>query len=110
MDSHGSNTVSSPVTIYVRELPTVTITSPTNGQIFSMVSPMTTTNTFLNAVAVGDRATVTNVAFYIGTNYLGKGMLVSSNASFTLNTNAGTYAIYAVATDNTCLLYTSRCV
>jgi RHS repeat-associated protein len=66
MDSRGSNAWSAPVTNIVRSLPAVTITSPTNGQIF-LTSPV---NIPIWATAISDPSTViTNVTFYQGTTY-----------------------------------------
>ncbi len=100
MDSRGSNVLSSAVTIYVRGVPAVTITNPTNSQTFSLVSPMTSTNISISATATPDGATITNVTFYSGTNKIGT--KTSSPFSITWsNVAAGTYTLTAQATDST---------
>ena len=101
MDSQDLTAWSVPATNYTRRLPWVTLTSPTNGQVFSLSFPMTATNIPISAVAVADRSTITNVTFYRGTTNLGKGMLMSSNASFTwIGATNGMYTLTARATDS----------
>jgi len=101
VDSRGSNAWSAPVTNYVRNLPVVIITAPTNNQRF----PISPTNTTLSATAVADQAVITNIAFfYQGTNFIGA-TTTGPNYQFTWNgiTN-GTYKLTAQATDNTGLV------
>jgi hypothetical protein len=67
MDSRGLIAWSAPVTNIVRNLPAVTITNPTNHQLFLMFP----TNLTIQANAIPDPSTIiTNVTFYQGTNYL----------------------------------------
>ena len=98
MDSQTNTAWSAPVTNYVRNLPIVTITSPTNGQVF----PVYPTNITLSATAVADLATITNVLFYQGTNIVGATNVGSPYYTVTwIVTNNGTYTLYAQATDST---------
>jgi RHS repeat-associated protein len=99
MDSRTSNVLSSPVTVYVRNLPAVTITSPTNGQVFSLISPMSSTNISVTATAVPDRSTITNVVFYQGTNVLGTKTTSPYSITWS-NVAGGTYTVFAMATDS----------
>ncbi|HVU09389.1 MAG TPA: LamG-like jellyroll fold domain-containing protein [Verrucomicrobiae bacterium] len=98
MATNGSSSLSSPVSDYVRGLPTVTVTSPTNGQIFSLQSPMTSTNISISVTAVADGATITSVSFYQGTNLLGTD--TSSPYGIVNGFTNGTYTLTARATDS----------
>jgi RHS repeat-associated protein len=76
-------------------VPIVTITSPTNGQVFSYP----TTNVVLQASATDSGATVTNLAFYNGTNFISQTNGAAYQYTWT-NVVPGTYTIFAVATDS----------
>jgi RHS repeat-associated protein len=99
-DSLGSNAISAPVTAYVRNLPSVTITSPTNGQTFLIISPLTSTNIVLNVTATPDGATIAKVAFYQGTNAIGTNSISPFGITWNGATN-GIYTLTAQATDST---------
>jgi RHS repeat-associated protein len=99
MGTNGMSSWSNPVTNYVRSLPAVTITSPTNGQIFSLLSPMTSTNLSITATAVADGATITGVSFYQGTNVLGTDTSYPYGITWS-NVAAGTNTLTAAATDS----------
>jgi len=94
VNTNGLTAWSSPVMNYVRNIPTVSIINPTNGQLF-IFSP---TNITIQATATADRSAISNVVFYAGTNILG-----STNAgspfTFLWNTNNGAYSLTARATD-----------
>ena len=97
MDSRGSSAWSSPVTNYVRNLPIVTFVFPTNGQVF----PASPTNTVIQVTATADRASITNVVFYQGTNILGS---TNAGSPYTINWNNvtnGNYTLHVLATDST---------
>ncbi len=98
MDSRGSNTWSAPVTNYIRNAPAVTVTSPTNSQIF-LQSP---TNLTVKAIAIPDASTtITNVTFYQGTNVIGTSASGVGNV-FSITWNGvinGTYNLSAKAFD-----------
>lgn len=91
-------TASASVTITVNPAgnipPTVSITSPTNGQNFT--APATV---FIEANAIDNDGSIRKVDFYNGSTWLGS----DTNAPYTFswsNVPAGTYALTAVATDN----------
>ena len=83
--------------------PTVGITSPTNGASFTApaVVPIT-------ATAADSDGTVTNVAFFDGTTFLGQ----TNNTPYTVTAtfNTGAHPLTAVATDNAGLSTTSAVV
>jgi hypothetical protein len=96
------------VTILPELPPTVTLASPTNGQVF--YAPATLA---LMAQATDPEGTVTNVEFFAGTNNLGRGLPVVLDplpggggivglVYFLnwLNVPAGPYSLTTVATDN----------
>jgi|SRR5579862_3220440 len=72
--------------------PTVNITTPTNNSVFTAPATFSVT-----ASATVSSGTVTNVAFFVGTNSLGS----KTNSPFTVTASslpAGSYALTAVAT------------
>ena len=74
--------------------PTITLTSPTSGSTFT--APATVT---LNASATDSDGTISKVEFYNGTTLLGTD--TTSPYSFSwLSVAAGTYAVKAIAFDN----------
>lgn len=84
--------------------PTVTLTSPANGATFGAPAGIT-----LSATATDD-GSVSRVDFYAGTSLIGSSTTPSgSTYSFTWpSVAAGTYNLYAVATDNSGLATTSN--
>jgi plastocyanin len=76
--------------------PTVSITAPTNGAVFS--SPWTGT---IKATASDSDGTVTKIQFMAGATVLGTLNSPPTNPTFTVtNLAAGNYLLTAVATDN----------
>ncbi|HLX69591.1 MAG TPA: LamG-like jellyroll fold domain-containing protein [Verrucomicrobiae bacterium] len=100
MGTNGLGSYSNPVTNYVRNLPAVIITGPTNGQVFSLSSPMASTNITIHATATADLASITNVAFYQGTNIIGATNAGSPSYVITTNFTHGVYTLTAQATDS----------
>ena len=81
--------------------PSVTLTNPANGAVFTAG-----TNIFLGASVVTGSGTITQVQFFQGTNSLG----IDTTAPYSLiwsNFAAGSYALTANATDNNGLTATS---
>jgi endoglucanase len=84
--------------------PTVSITAPANGAVFT--APVTVT---INANAADADGTITKVEFFQGTTKLGEDL--NSPYSFTWsNVAAGAYALTAKATDNSAAVTTSTTV
>jgi len=100
VDSQGSNAWSSPVTNYVRNLPTITIISPTNGQFFSLSLPLSSTNIPISATASTNSTTITNVSFYQGTTTVGATNVGSPYVITWSNVTNGTYTLRAKANDD----------
>jgi RHS repeat-associated protein len=78
--------------------PTVSITVPSNGQLF-FISP---TNISITATA-SDNSAVTNLAFYNGTNLIAQIGTNTASLTYTItwsNVIGGTYSLTAKATDN----------
>ncbi|GGC83390.1 hypothetical protein GCM10011396_33500 [Undibacterium terreum] len=95
-DNLGASSVSTPVTVTVAANlpPSVTLTSPTNGQRITPPANLT-----LNATASDSDGTVAQVAFFNGGSLLG----TVTQAPYTVtvpNLATGSYSITAVATDN----------
>ena len=93
-DSNGRIAVSEPVTFRVNAPPTVTLTSPANGAVFSAPA-----NISLKASASDSDGSIAKVEFYAN------GVLVATDTSSPYSTtwtgvNAGSYSIVAKATDN----------
>jgi RHS repeat-associated protein len=97
-NANGSNCWSLPVTNYVRSLPTVEISTPVNGQIFT-ISPTNLTITAI-AAAYGAGATVSEVVFYQGTNAIGTNTTGSPYSITLANVTNGIYALSAQVIDN----------
>ena len=96
---------SSNVVLTVLIPPVVNLTSPTNGQIFSVYP----TNIMLTAAASDVDGNIVSVAFYNGTSWLGSD--TTAPYLFTWNyVPYGSYALTAVATDNDGLVTTSSVV
>jgi hypothetical protein len=88
----------------VDEPPTVVLTAPANGAKFAAPANLT-----ISAGASDLYGAITNVAFYQGTNLLGN----ATSAPFTFTTAnvfAGSYALTAVATDDSGAVATSSVV
>jgi hypothetical protein len=95
-DNLGATTTSSVVTVSVGANlpPTIQITSPTNGSVFSAPA-----NISIQASAADSDGTVSQVQFFNGTNLLG--VLTASPYVLTVtNLAAGNYNLIAVAIDN----------
>ncbi|HXG68502.1 MAG TPA: Ig-like domain-containing protein [Blastocatellia bacterium] len=99
----GATTTSSPVDITVNTLPTVSITSPTAGALFTAPASV------IIAASAGDGdGYVGRVDFYANGSFIGSGTLVGAGTvtgpnqySFTWNhAAAGNYALQAVARDS----------
>ena len=105
-DDMGSSTTSAlvNVTVMADVPPAVSITSPTSGAVFAAGS-----NILITAVASDSDGTVTKVDFYNGTTLLGT--VGSAPYTFTVsNAAGGSYALTAVATDNSGSTTTSSAV
>src|SRR5439155_10410521 len=95
-DNAGLTANSAPVTVTVNYAPSVSITNPLVGTTF--VRP---TNILIQATAsdVETNGSVTKVEFFAGTTLLG----TDTNAPFSItwsNVPAGSYTLFARATDN----------
>lgn len=97
IDDLGAITTSSAVaiTVIANLPPTVSITSPANGTNYATAP----TNITISATAADSDGTVTQVAFYGGTTLLSTSTTAPYSFSWT-NVPGGSYAITAVATDN----------
>jgi len=108
-DNLGSLTESSVIHLTVNSAgannpPTVTLTSPTEGQFFTPPASIT-----LTATAADSDGTVTKVDFYNGTTLLGTDSTSPYSYTWT-NVAQGTYALTAKATDNSNNVATSTAV
>jgi hypothetical protein len=94
-DNKGATTVSAPVSITVlaNQPPTVTLTSPANGDFVAVGTPFA-----LAAAAVDPDGTIAKVEFLDGGSVVG----VATNAPYTYSWSgaAGTHAVVARATDD----------
>jgi beta-glucanase (GH16 family) len=107
-DNGGAVTTSAAIGITVNPAPnvppTVSITSPANGAIFTAPASIT-----INATAADSDGTVSKVDFYQGTTLLGTD--TSSPYSYTWSSVAvGSYSLTAKATDNSGAVTTSAAV
>ena len=84
--------------------PSIVLTNPTSGQIFT-----TPASIALGATAVAAKGTITNVDFYAGTNLVGAASVSSFLFDWT-NAEPGSYSITAVASDSSGLTRTSPVV
>jgi hypothetical protein len=95
-DGNGKATNSISVTVNpANALPTVTVTNPVNGVVFS--APATFV---VGATASDSDGTVTNVQFLMGTTPITNDTTSPYGAGVT-NLGAGAYTFFAVASDNT---------
>ena len=103
-DNRGGTTTSSPVAITVNALPTVSLTAPAAGAVFSAPANITMT-----AIAADSDGTVSKVEFFNGATLLGTS--TTSPYTFTWsNVAAGSYSLTAKATDNRGATKTSTAV
>jgi uncharacterized repeat protein (TIGR01451 family) len=93
-DNLGRATVSSPVSISVNAPPTVSITTPVGGSVFTAPTDLT-----INASAGDSDGTISKVEFYQGATLLGTDTTSPYSLTWT-NVSAGSYSIAAKATDN----------
>ena len=101
-DAIGLTVTSAPISVLVGLPPTVSLTAPTNGQVFTVV-PATVS---LSATASDTDGTITQVDFFQGTTLIGTD--TTSPYTYTWNGVAsGTYSITARATDNAGLMTTT---
>jgi len=94
-DNQGAPTTSAPVAVTVNALPTVSLTSPTNGATFT--APATIP---LTAAALDSDGTITKVEFFHGGTLL---IATVTAAPYTFNWTevaAASYSLTAKATDN----------
>ncbi len=102
-DNRGATATNS-VSLIVNSLPTISITSPTNGAIF-----LAPANIAIAVTANDSDGTVTNVEFFQGATKLGQ----DTNSPFTFAWNgvtAGIYTLTARATDNRGAMTTSASI
>ncbi len=96
-DNGTNQTTSSPVsiTVYPSDVPpTVSLTSPTSGQVFAAPA-----NINLSANAADSDGSVAKVDFYQGSTLLGTAASAPYNLQWQ-NVPSGSYSLKAVATDN----------
>jgi len=96
-DNLGGTTTSAPVNIIVNAPPSVSLTSPSNGAVFTPPASMTIT-----ATASDSDGSVSGVSFFANGNLVGNGAFTAPNQySFTWNNvTAGNYNVTAIATDD----------
>jgi YD repeat-containing protein len=93
-DNAGATGTSAPVAITVNALPSVSLTAPTNGQVFQAPANIT-----LTATASDSDGTITKVQFFQGTTLLNE----DTSPPYSFNWNsvaAGNYSLTAIAFDN----------
>ncbi len=96
VNTNGISAWSAPVTNYVKDLPSIEITTPVNGQAF-IASP---TNITVQATVVTNWGTLTGIGFFEGTNAW---VPANSGSPYTFtwtNVASGTYMLSAHATNN----------
>ena len=96
-DNLGGTTTSAPVNVVVNAPPTVSLTSPSNGAVFTPPASMTIT-----ATASDSDGSVSGVSFFANGSFVGNGAFTAPNQySFTWNNvAAGNYNLTARATDD----------
>jgi hypothetical protein len=102
-DNLGATTTSAAIIIVANQAPTVAITSPTNGQVFSPLSLVTIT-----ANATDADGTIDKVEFFDGATKVGEDLTVPFSFAFT--PQAGVHSLTAKATDNLGAATTSAAV
>jgi len=95
-NTNGYSAWSAPVTNYVKDLPSISIISPTKGQFFGY-SP---TNILLQATVTTNWGTITGVAFKTGTNIWRPTNTGSLYTFMWTNVVAGTHTLSAFVTNN----------
>ncbi len=103
-DDLGLSTTSTAVTIRVDAAPTVSITAPANGAVFTAPAGVTIT-----ATATDSDGTVAKVDFFDGATLAGTATAAPYSVTLT-NVSAGTHALTARATDNQGAVTTSAAV
>ena len=109
-DTLGASKVSSVRTIKINQYPTVSITSPAEGTVYTAGETMT-----LTATAADTDGTISSVYFYRGTTSLGAGTS-NGDGTYTLSytwsssSSSAAYAITAQAYDNNSAITTSSAV
>ncbi len=93
-DNLGGVTTSGVIAVTINALPTVSITAPANGAVFSAPAAIT-----LTATAVDSDGTVSKIDFYDGTTLLGTDTTSPYSLALT-GVVAGSHAYTAQATDN----------
>jgi Bacterial Ig domain/Glucodextranase, domain B len=97
-DNNAFVITSAPIVVSVNAVtnhpPTVTLTSPTNGQSFLVGAPIS-----LSATASDTDGTIASVVFLDGSTAVGAAVAAPYNATWA-NASAGTHTITAKATDN----------
>ena len=102
-DNLGATTTSAAVIIVENLTPSISITSPTNGQVFTPLSLVTIT-----ANATDADGTITKVEFFDGTTIVGED--VTAPFSFAFTPLVGTHSLTAKAIDNLGATTTSAAV
>ena len=103
-DNAGATTTSSPIAIAINALPTVSLTAPSNGQLFTAPANIT-----LTATASDADGTISKVQFFQGASLLNE----DTSAPFSFDWNnvaAGNYSLTAKAFDNAGATTTSTTV
>lgn len=100
-DNANAVVTSAAVAIIVNASPTVSLTAPTNGQVFSAPANIT-----LTATASDSDGTITKVQFYQGATLLGEDLSAPYSYAWN-NVAAGNYSVTAKATDNLGAISTS---
>jgi hypothetical protein len=93
-DNQTGSTTSAAITVIANNAPTVTLTTPTNGAIFTQPANIT-----LTATASDSDGTIQSVQFLNGATVLNTDAASPYSFNWT-NVAAGTYTITALATDN----------
>jgi RHS repeat-associated protein len=103
-DNLGGTTTSAAVSITVNALPSVSLTAPTNGQVFTAPANIT-----LTATASDTDGSISKVEFFAGASLLGEDTTGPYSYAWT-NVAAGNYVLTARATDNSGAISTSSAV
>jgi len=93
-DNQNLSTTSSAVNIVVNTAPTVALTTPAEGAMFTAPAAIT-----IEATASDSNGTVSKVEFFNGTTKLGEDVTAPYSFAWN-NVSAGSYALTAKATDN----------
>ena len=93
-DNLGGTTTSAAIPITVNTLPTVSLTSPTNGQVFTAPANIT-----LSATASDANGTIAKVQFFQGATLLNEDLTAPYSFAWN-NVSANNYSLTAKAIDN----------